>query len=822
MGRSAAIGSPSPAENSQRSFRQTPPHRTLFLGVFLISLATLTLQISLIRLLSVSQGYHFAFLVISMALLGYGAGGSFLTSFPYFLHLDPFRFLSRLAGLFSLTAFSAYFVSNSLPFDLARIAWDPWQIFQVFLFYLIFSVPFFFSGMAISSALARWGSFSGKIYSSDLAGASLGCLLMLIIFDVLGGEGALLLGCFIATFASAAFAWKDRLPFILACLWAGFLFALILLQPSFTAVSISPYTPLGSALRFPGAALLETRWNAVSRIDVLKSPAARTAPGLSLQYLETLPPQVGVAVNGGRLSAITRVREKPEEPDLAFLDFLPSSLPYSLAPRCRALLLEPGGGLEVLQALRQGAEEIVAVERNPAMVRLLRGAYRDYSGKIYLHPKVRVVAEEGRTFVRRAEPGFDLIVFPLTESLGALSTGFSALQEEYRYTAEAVRDCLRLLKPGGFLAFSLYLLPPPRGELRLLATVKKALDQGKEDPARQIMAFRSWGTFSLLVKKGPVAPGEIQELRSFCRERRFDLVYFPGISPVETNRFNRFPTPLYSVASQKLLQQEEDFYSEYPFDIKPVTDDRPFFHSFFKWDRFTEIYRLSGGKWQILLEGGFLIPAVFILALLLSFFFIVFPLLRAKVSGSEGKQGRPAPWLMYFSCLGLGFMFVEVSLIQKFILFLGDPVYSVSLVIFALLVSAGLGSRFSGWIPPGNSPGFKLVLAGAIVLLFLSVIYLPLIMSYYQGQTIFWRQLVCLLFIFPLGFFMGMPFPLGIRFLSTRRASLIPWAWCANGCASVLGSLLPAILAPAWGFQTVFLLSGFLYTLSLLTLWKSS
>ncbi len=799
------------------------PNFFLFLGVFLTSAATLTLQISIIRLLSVAQWYHFAFMVVSMALLGYGASGSFLSAFPSFLRLEPFRLLTRTTGLFSLSALMAYLISNYIPFDLARIAWDRWQIFYIFLYYLAFSVPFFFSGLAISSALARWSTSSGKIYSSDLSGASLGCLLVLGLFGVFGGEGTLLFACLLGGLASMVFAWTGKSSSILHWIWVAFLSLLLFWQPSFLSLRLSPYKALSMALRFPGASLLETRWNAFSRVDVLKSPAVRTAPGMSLEYLESLPPQLGLTVDADQLSAITHFEGRPEETtDLRFLDFLPSSLPYQLTQPGRVLILEPGGGLEVLNALRHGSKEIVAVEINPTIVELLNGPYREYSREIYLREGVRVVVGEARSFIRQAPPSFDLIIFPLTDTSSASSTGFSGLQEDYRLTTETVQDCLKILKPGGFISFVFYLLPPPRGELRLTSIVKEALEQTGRDPTDHFLAFRSWGTFSLLMKKDPLLSQDIQGLKSFCRRLRFDLVYYPGIAPGETNIYNRFPVPLYFFEVQRILKEGTQFFWSYPFDISAVTDDRPFFHYFFRWGHIGEIYRLAGAKWQILLEGGFLVPVVFILALILTFLFIVLPLIFGKIPKSQRPAGRLFPWLVYFSALGFGFMFVEISLIQKFILFLGHPVYSVSLVIFALLVFAGLGSRLSVFIDSATARGLKFVLLAVACLLFLSTLYLPQLLSSLQGKSVFFRQLVSILLIAPFGFLMGMPFPLGIRLIGAQRPFLVSWAWCANGCASVLGSILPVIIALAWGFQAVFLLASLSYALGLLAIWKSS
>jgi spermidine synthase len=792
---------------------------SLLLGISLTSAATLTLEISLIRLLSVAQGYHFAFMVVSMALLGYGASGSFLASFPFFRRRETPQTLIQASGMFSACTLCGYLLSNLIPFDLARISWDRWQILYVFLYYLVFSIPFFFSGLAISSALARWSALSGKIYFFDLAGASAGCLLVLLLFGIFGGPGTLLFASLLGGLASIAFAWAGKPVSIPRWSWVGLLILLLFWQPPFLDLRLSPYKPLKLALLFPGARLLETRWNAFSRVDVLASPAARTAPGLSLQYLEPLPPQLGLTVDADHLNAITRFSGKPGEKDeFRFIDFLPSSFPYQVAGPGRVLILEPMGGLEILNALHHHSGRIVVTEFNPEIVELLQGTYEEYCGGIYSRPGIQVEVEDGRGYVRGGPPPFDLIVLPLTESLGASATGFSSLHEDYRLTTEAFRDYLRVLKPGGFLSLTLYLLPPPRAELRLVSLVKEILERAGKRPGDYLLAYRSWSTFSLLVKKEPVKSREVQALKSFCQRLRFDLVYYPGMAKGEANIYNRFATPLYFEGVQKVLREGKKFYSTYPFDLSAATDDRPFFHHFFRWGHLGEIYRLAGGKWQVLVEGGYLLPIVLIQALFLSFLFIALPLVFSKPGRAEPKVPgeRPVSWIIFFSALGLGFMFVEISLMQRFILFLSHPVYAVSLVLFSLLVFAGAGSRLSMRIDPGSSRGLKLLLLSAAGLLSLYALFLPQVLQFLQGKPLFFRQVITLLLIAPAGLLLGMPFPLAIRRVGSQWPFLVPWAWCANGCASVLGSILPVIIALSWGFRAVFFLASFLYGASLL------
>ena len=796
-------------------------NRFLLLGIFLTSAATLTLEISIIRLLSVAQWHHFAFLVVSMALLGYGASGSFLSSFPSLLGRDPLGFLINGSGLFSLSALMAYLAGNQIPFDLARIAFDRWQVFYLFLFYLVFSLPFFFSGLVISFALSQWSGEAGRLYFSDLAGASLGCLLVLGFFRIFGGPGTVLFACFLGGLASVTFGRMKSSGIVFPWIWIGFLVCLLFWQPPWMDLRLSPYKGLSAALRFPGARLLETHWSAASRVDVLKSPAARTAPGLSLEYPGPLPEQLGLTVDGNHLTAITRLRGEPEgDEELSFLDFLPSSFPYEAFLPRKILVLEPGGGLEVLNALYHGAREVVVVETNPAILEILKTGYREFAGNLYDRPEVQLIAEEGRSFLHRSPSSFDLIVVSLSESFGASAGGISGLQEDYRLTAEAFQEYLQALKPGGFLSFGLFLLPPPRAELRLVSTIQRALEEDGKRASDHLLSFRTWGTFSLLVKKDPLDGREAEKLKDFCRRMRFDLVYYPAMSAEEANRYNRFPRPIYFEAMQNLLGEGENSYSKYPFDLSPATDDRPFFHSFFRWKYWGETYRLAGGKWQILLEGGFLVPVVLVLAFLLSVLFLLFPAFIKKRGKAETAGHSLFPWLGCFAVLGFGFMFMEVCLIQKFILFLGHPIYSVSLVIFSLLVSAGMGSRFSLGFHGRSFLQLRILLLFLSGLLFLVAISYPLILSFFQGKSAVVRWVLTFILIAIPGFFMGMPFPVAVRLVGSMRPHWVSWGWCANGCASVLGAIVPILIAMNWGFQMVFFLAALCYLFGFLVICK--
>ncbi len=786
------------------------------LGVFLVSLAALSFQVALSRLFSVALSYHFAFMVVSLALLGYGASGSFLTLFPSLLQKRPALFLSCSAMLFSVTCVGAYTGVNRIPFDPFRISWDRLQLVYLFADYLLLSVPFFFSGLCVSGALTYHAREAGRIYCSDLTGAGVGSLLVLFLFMPFGGKGVVVLPALTAALGGLVFGLKRpacRWAVILSSVLLGVLISLLWTEPSILEVRISPYKSLKTALWHPESRILDTRWNAFSRVDVIESPLVRFAPGLSLKFLKPIPPQLGITIDGDNMTAITRY-EGREDP-VAFVAHLPDALAYRIGKGDRVLLIEPGGGLGVLMALVLGARKIDVVFDNPLVHEVVSERYGEFGGNIFKDPRVVTVVRNGRSFLRRSETTYDLIQYSPLSSLGAASTGIRGLHENYMFTVEAVVDFFDHLKPGGVLSMTQYLLPPPRKEIRLVHLVLKALAKREiPEPERHLAIIRTWGSFTLLLKRTPFSEEEIRRIRDFCKEERFDTVYFPGIEPNQANRYNRFSRPVYFEMVRDLLSEagRERLVREYLFDLEPVTDDNPFFFNFFRFKKIVPLYRAIHEKWQPFVEGGYLVPVVLIQSIFASAFLILLPLVFGRSVSLPRGRGFRLWFLAYFALLGWGYMFVEIVLIQKLILFLDHPVYSMATVIFGLLISSGLGSLLSQRMSEERLRAALVAILFTVGILVWGYLRLvPSAVSHFLGFGLGYRAAITLILLFPLGFLMGMPFPMGIRLLKGADPDTIPWAWSANGCFSVMGSVLSAVLALGIGFSGVLMVAGAVY-----------
>jgi hypothetical protein len=775
-----------------------------YLGLGLLSAAALAFEVTLTRLFSVTQWYHFAFLAVSVALLGYGASGTALSLAPRWAEPPTTRRTSILSVLFALGVVGAYLCLDHLPFDSYRIAWQRIQLLYLVVYYLALTVPFFCAGLVTGLLLVAHAGHANRLYAANLLGSALGGLLPLLILPF-AGEGAVLVIAGLGLVAALAFQVPapDRraAPFprrsvpAAALLLAACSLLLLLagwLPPPFQ-IRLSPYKSLSQILRFPDAEIVRQDWNAFSRVDRVASAAIRSAPGLSLSYPGELPDEDGLFVDGDDLSAVLR----PAAPGgaqasslQAFTGFLPVALAYQLRPGGRALVLGPRGGLDVWVALGQGAGSVVAVESNPQVIDAAGGAYRQ--------PGVQVVAEQGRSYARRSAGTFDVVHLALTDGYRPVTSGAYSLGERYDLTVEAFADYWARLAPGGLLLVERWLQLPPSETLRAGAVAVEALRRaGVDDPAAQLVVLRDWQVGLILVKNGAWTPAELATVREFCRVRSLDLVAMPGLAEADANRYNVLDEPLYYRAFRQLLADPRTLYATATYEVRPPTDDRPFFFHFFRWGQTRSVLQQLGRTWQPWGGSGyFVLVALLAVAAVTSAALILLPLALAR-AGERPLRGPRGRTLGYFGLLGLGFLFVEIPLIQRFILFLGQPVYAFTAVAAALLFFSGLGSAAA----PRLSVRRTLPLLVVAILIY--PLGLPLLFRALLGAPLAVRLLATAFSLAPLGFLMGTPFPGGLAWLRRRAPGLVPWAWAVNGCTSVLASVLAAMLALSAGFSWV-------------------
>ena len=809
------------------------PAPSLLGGLGLLSAATLAFEITLTRLFSVAQFYHFAFMIVSIALLGFGASGTALAIFPALGRKDPQKSLGILAAATGLSLLCAYLLTNRLPFDSFSIAWDRRQVAILLLNYFALATPFFFSGMAVGLLLEVFPRSSGQTYAANLLGSALGCLIALAAPSSLGGEGTVVLSCGLAALGTIVCLGKGGQrtsrsisDHVLAASLAALLLVTAALDLGLRLAGrsglpglelrISPYKSLSYALQRPGSEVIFRRWNAFSRIDVVHSTSIHSVPGLSYRYLQPLPITDGLLVDGDDMSPIL-----PRQYDQAFMDYLPSAVVYHLRPAARTLVLEPRGGLDILAALGLGAQQVTVVEVNPLIVKSAGYAYQD--------PHVEVLLESERSFLRRSLSQFDIIVLSLISSYHPVHSGAYSLAEDYRYTVESFQEALNHLRPGGLLVVTRWLQDPPSEDLRTFALAVTALERNGDDPRTQIVAYRGFNSVTFLVRDGAFLPEELQTIRAFASERAFDLVYAPDVRLEETNLYNILPDSIYYQSFTGLLNASPrlDFYAAYPYNITPPTDDHPFFGHFFKWSQARQILAELGQTWQPFGGAGyFVVIALLLLATILSAFLILLPLaLHRSIKTGHVKIKTLLRPLLYFVLIGLAYLLVEIPLIQRFILYLGQPAYAMAAVLFSLLLFSALGSF------QARRLNHSLALGGLILLLLVLPILLPGLFEQTLGLAFPLRLIISIVVIAPIGFFMGVPFPAGIRWMmqtleppgtgmtgeKNAGISQIPWIWAANGASSVIASILAALLALNFGFTWVLRLGSLCYAGAWLT-----
>jgi hypothetical protein len=795
------------------------------LGVAALAAASLLLESTLTRLLAVGQFYHFAFLVVSLALLGSGASGTVLFLTPRLQATPVGRLLAWVGIGFATSVAGAYAVVNYLPFDSYSLAWEPLQIPYFLLYYLALALPFLCAGLGIGAALAAGRGRGHLIYAANLLGSAAGVLVAPVGMWLAGVPGAVLVSALVGLTPAVLSreGRRVRLPAGLGLVvgTVGFcvLSAANLSDRAPLGMRISPYKGLSQALRYPGAQRLFGRWDAVSRVDVIAGAGTHNLPGLSYTYAGAPPPQLGVSIDAESMQPVSLVAPQAFEA----APYMPEAIAFQLRPKARALILEPGGGLGILQALAGGAEEPVVVEGN-SLVR--RAVASTNPQDPYAQPGVRTILESIRSYLRAAEDrdAFDLVVLPLSDPYRPVASGAYSLSESYSLTVESFEDAMARLVPGGFLVATRWLQIPPSEDLRLVATVVEALARrGVRQPGESLVAYRGIQTLTVLAKPDGWQPQELELVREFARSRRFDIVWAPGVQPEETNRFNRMAAPEHYQAVRDLLQAfPEDmarFYADYPFAITPPTDDHPFFFHFFRWGQTPRVLATLGRTWQPFGGSGYLVLfALLILVLLLSTILIILPLMFRRQAVAESQL--PGLWLrviVYFGLLGVAFLFIELPIIQRWILLFGQPTYAFTAAVLTILLFSGLGSA-SVRLPRVNVRvvfPMLVVLACAIALTGASLNRAIL------GWPTLWRMAVAVAELAPLAFLMGMPFPLGLSWMEGASPSLIPWAWAVNGCASVVASVLAAILALSMGFTAVLLIGAASYAVAAVVLWRA-
>jgi len=791
-----------------------------FIALVCISASSLAYELTLMRLFSIVQWHHLAYMVISIALLGFAASGTLLAVVQRLKKGSPgdedyVRLFSLISFMLLIFIVASFYLAQRLPFTPFELVWQKKQYAYLAGYYALFFIPFFLAGCFIGLNFMRFKQRVARVYFYNLTGSGAGVAIAFLSFYVVAPE-KLLIVCAALAFLGFFFSAIKRLaskPYIVLFI-TGASFLLACLVADGVPLRISPYKGISKALQLPGATLEYELFSPLGLVQVVDAPSLRSAPGLSLMFTQGPPPQKELFVDGSSYGAVTNFMG--DMGNLAFLDYTTSSVAFHAFSPKRVLVLNPGGGTQVLAALSHGADHIQVVEPFPGIVQLLQGPLKSFSQGIYdQHPRIRVEAASPRGFISRDACSYDLIDLGLIGSWGGVGSGIYATGENYVYTGEAFEAYFEHLEARGMLSASAWLSSPPRTFLKLLALALETLEKAAvEDPSRSMVAIRSWATGTALIKNGGFTPSEIARIKDFCRKRAFDLVYYPGIDRSEVNRFSVLDNPIYFETVSRLLHtgDRDELYGRYMFNIRPPTDDKPYFFHFFRVAALPYLLKTLGKEWIPFLEWGYVILWATLGQALLGAPILMF--LPLVFFGRQGKPAAPlsrASMVLYFSMLGLAFMFIEMGYIQKFIMVLAHPMVALALVLCIILIFSGIGSLVSARIGKGKR---WIPFAALIFLSLTSLVLLDGILEALLPYPLIVKCLAAVILLGPIAFFMGMPFPLGLQLVSDTQSSYIPWVWGVNGVASVIAPVLGSLLSVCLGFRMLMVFSALLYCLA--------
>ena len=764
-------------------------------------------ELSLTRIFSVTMYYHFAFMAISIALFGLSASGVYV-----FLMRDRWRDVPT-ERLLATHAF-AYTVATVLALAVlvrlhVGLNYAPSNIALMSAVYLLSALPFFAGGATISLAISRLSASVNAVYAADLLGAGAGCLVLMPALNILGAPGAIVASAILGVFAGVCLGGA-----VAPRAWRLSMGAVVILIIGAAATGGFDVSTTKGHENHP---VLFSKWNSFSRIGVYDQPYG--AWSLSDRYTGPLPDTRLMDIDSAAGTQILKFGGDLKDVD--YLQYELTALGYRLfgepdappnAP-FTALVIGTGGGRDLLSALVFGASRVDGVEINPIIVNdVMRGKFRDYSGGIYERPDVHVTVEDGRSFVRRSRDKYDIIQASLVDTWAATAAGAYSLSENSLYTVEAFDDYLDHLTDRGVLSVSRWVFDG----LRLISLAQEAGARRGWNPADRLAIVQYDKVATFLLKKTPYTAAETQTLAAAARDLGFNVLYLPG-RPAETFGDNRDD---YGALLRSTDRQA--FYGQYPLDVTPTTDDRPFFfhttnlrnHAFV-----APFLRLTGQQVDRPVNpGAFATGGLTALLVLLAIsaglivLFILAPL--AFTSRSALGPG----WLRslaFFACLGGAFMLIEVALLQRFVLLLGHPVYSLTVTLFSLLLGTGLGSVVSRRITDGNVRRAAVVACVTVALV--ALVWgsaLPAIVQFAISWPLPLRIALAVALMMPAGMLMGIPLPAGVRLLAATQPELVAWAWGMNGALSVLGATLAVFIAMNWGFSITLLCGAIVYALA--------
>ncbi len=769
---------------AERSLPYAINRRLLFAGIFLISLSGLVFEVAITRIFSAAIWYHYAFVAVSAALLGLGASG-----------LVVQYGLKRIKGNWAenLAIVSALAIVAFIPVTLYVMHALASQTAYLPLFVFLFTVPFFLIGIIISSAFNAFAAVAGRLYAADLIGASAGALLVVLFLILAGGDGAALVVGVISAITAAIFSriTKNTKKMIISFAFVGFAASLLFINYTAQIFAI-PTDPtalkdLPIYLReHPESKIVKTQWNSFSRIDVVEG--GKGDEGLVAK----------IFIDGGAGTNIISWDGRVESRQ--GLTTWMHYLPFKMMENPKVLVIGSGGGRDVVAALVSGSRDVTAVEINPIISETVK-SYGDRAGNVYTHQYVRAYVEEGRSFITQTSEKYDIIYIPFVDTWASVSSGGLSVSENFLYTLEGFQQYYEHLTDRGKIVTVRWLIDTPR----FVSTYVKLLEQNgvpqnevykhliivtadsyDKDPSGTMVVF----------SKSPFTEDEVEFFSRSFAQHGYKPILIPG--QVMREPYSQLLTGNIGL---------EQFYDLFRTKSYYVTDDSPYFLSYEK--PLPDVIKN-------LLNSSIVIAITFL-------FIPFFWLWRTNKNNNIDKPRLGIAGIIpYFAALGMGFILIELALLQKLILLLGNPTTTFAILLFTLLISSGSGSLLSSRIIRSNTRNLVFIIAGIVALGMTYVASLQPIIYSVIAQHFEVKVATSIAILAPIGFLMGMPLPTGMRLLKTHRPEYIPWMWAVNGAFSVLGAVLAVVLGIMYGASMAMMLgiSAYLISLVMSFVWK--
>ncbi len=817
--------------------------RLKLFSLFLLSIAIITYELFIIRSFSLGSWSNFGSLVISTALLGFGVSGTLLTFMVKKVKEHPNRWMIASSMLFIPSMAAAHIIAQNIPFNPIFIGSDPHQFLWIGLYYLVYGTPFFFGALFIGVTFITLDTKIYQLYFWNMLGSGLGGLLIIFLMYWLSPDSLIIPVLLLAFFANLFCSLQQnrltgKLEMPARTLVASSAAIIVSLVAVFLwgEIHISEYKPISYIRKYPDVKEIHHSYSPVGEIYVYSSSFLHFAPGLSdnaILQLDQLPRQPfwGLYIDGnGPIGIMGKMKEE----EAAYMDFLPMAGPYTVLDKPKVLLVNLGGGISAQVAKYKGARDITIFEKNPEIVRLMHEnpAINAFTGNFFDDPQIHVNVGDARAHSTQNPDTYDLVEISLIDSIGLSDSGGYPIQENYTYTQEAISEYMMSLNEEGILSITVWnRLRPPRNVLKLLTSIVQSMqDQGIENPEKRLFMYDLFlSTATILIKKSDFTEGEIYDLRQFCRRRSFDVSYYPGIQRRDKDfeailnvfrnhfEFNRTsaeridftPSDVYHFALLELLNgATEKLYQNYIFDIRPMHDSRPYYSGYLKLNKvgmYLDKIRDISEEWGYLLLIGILIQSI-----VLGIFIVLIPIAGRWRELFKKQQGTLGV-IVYFACLGVGYMFMEIFLIQKLVFLLNNPIYSVSIVITSMLIISGLGNLASKFVNVSRKMIVRIAGAGIVLTIAFYFFGLGPLLNSFRNSTMAIRIIVSVLIITPSAFFLGIPFPNGLNSLTEHKPRLLPWAWGMNGGLSVTGTALAWILSVGFGFHILLITIAALY-----------